>query len=45
MYKLFHKHRGANPHNVLLVSAFLTSLSVVITWVIEILANTILLQY
>ena len=41
---LLHKNNGANPYNVLLVSGMLTSLSVVITWIIEWIANGILLQ-
>ncbi|CAG1022121.1 hypothetical protein DOJK_01456 [Patescibacteria group bacterium] len=45
MYKMLNKFNGANPHNALLISAVLTSLSVVITWGLELLANEILLQH
>lgn len=39
------KNNGANPQNVLLMSASLTLLSLLITWMVEILANEILLHY
>lgn len=42
---LLHKNQGANPYNVLLISGMLTLSSVVITWIIEWVANGILLQH
>lgn len=45
MYKLLHKHQGANPYNVLFTSGVLILLSLVITWLAELIANTLLLQY
>lgn len=42
---LLNKNQGANPYNVLLISGMLTLLSVVITWIIEWVANGILLQH
>ncbi len=40
-----HRNQGANPYNVLLVSGMLTLSSVVMTWIIEWIANAILLQH
>jgi hypothetical protein len=44
-FSSLRKNNGVNPQNVLLVSATLTFLSVLITWMLEILANEILLHY
>lgn len=44
-FSALRKNNGLNSQNVLLVSAMLTLLSLLITWMLEILANEILLHY
>ncbi|MDD1606303.1 MAG: hypothetical protein LUO95_12140 [Methylococcaceae bacterium] len=45
MRKLLFKNNGANPKNAILVSATLTLYSLLITGMVELLANEILLHY
>jgi hypothetical protein len=45
MRKLLFKNNGVNPQQVILVSAMLTLTSLLITWIVELLANEILLRY
>jgi hypothetical protein len=45
MRKFLSKYNGANPHQLLLVSATLTLCSLLITWIIELFANAVLLHY
>lgn len=45
MRNTFSKNNGVNPQNVMLVSAILTVSSLLITWMIELIANEILLRY
>ena len=45
MNKLLFKNNRANPLDVLLVSAVLTLSSLLITWMVELLANEVLLRY
>lgn len=45
MRKLLFKNNGVNLQNIMLASVEITIFSLLITWMIEFLANEILLQY
>lgn len=45
MHKLLFKNNGSNLQNVMLASVEITIFSLLVTWMIQLLANEILLHY